>query len=72
MCLLSLVLSLGTTEKSPIHLTPAHLKCISIFFLQVEQPQVSQPFLIREVLQAFIIFVALHWTISSSSLSFLN
>mgnify|MGYP001855047757 CR=1 FL=1 len=40
--------------------------------LQAEQPQVSQPFLIWEMLQAAVIFVALCCTLSRSSLSFLN
>jgi len=41
-------------------------------FLLVEQSQVFQPFLAQQMLQALIIFMALSWTLSSSSLSFMN
>jgi len=40
--------------------------------LQAEMSQVSQPFLIHEMLQALMILVALHWTLCRSSLSFVN
>lgn len=39
---------------------------------QTEQSQVSQSYLIRDMLQSPIIFVVLHWTLPSTSLSFLN
>lgn len=41
-------------------------------FLQAEKPQVSQPFLLKRCPRPLIIWVALHWILSSSSLPFLN
>jgi len=67
-------------ESGSILLTPT---LISIFIciykvpsqpplLQAKQAQLPRPFLIREMLQSLIIFMALLWTLSSSSSSFLN
>jgi len=39
--------------------------------LQADQPQLSQPFLTGEVFHPLIIFVALLWTLSNRSMSFL-
>lgn len=43
-----------------------------LLFLQAKQSQTPQSFLIREMIYSLIIFIALHWTVSSSSLYFLN
>ena len=56
------------TDPGSIHFTPSPQPS----FFQTEQPQVSQPFLIQEMLQAPNVFVALQGTLSSIALSFLN
>ena len=66
-------------ESDPILLTPI-LKMIIIIckipcqssLLQAEWAQLPGPFLIREMLQSLLIFVTLHWTLSSSSSSSLK
>jgi len=66
-------------EFGPILLTPTLQVFLSIYkdpsqpsLLQVKQAQLPQPFLIGEMLQSPIILVALLWTLSSSSSSFLK
>lgn len=56
-------LCLLCTISSRIHPEP--------FLIQAEQSQLSQPFLIEQVLQSLSFFLAIHWTVSSKSTSFL-
>ena len=75
---LPLVLSLGITKNS-LALSSLHLHFRYLYtwmrftlepsLLQAKQSLISQPFLIGEMLQFLIIFMAAHWTLSSSSIS---
>ena len=79
LCPVPLVPALGTTEKSlaPTLLHPPSNTYMHVWdppkpsFLQAEEPQLSQPFLVTEVLHSLIIFMALHWTFSGASRSLL-
>jgi len=72
---LTLVLSLGTTEKSlapsSLHSPFRYLHKLVRYplkpFLQAKQSQVSQPFLVGDALLC-ITFMTLHWTLSSMSI----
>jgi len=66
-------------ESGPVLLTPTRKRFIGISkvpsepsLLQAEQAQLPQPLLIGEMLQSLSILLALRWTLSSSSSSFLN
>lgn len=81
MSLVPLVLLLGTSTNSPppFLLIPTFKTFVHDDQIlsqpslpQAEQPQCSQPFLIREMLQAPLIFMALRWALSSCSLFALN
>ena len=76
LCPLLLVLSLGTTEESgPILLTPTLqifiTSTFSLVFFRLNKPS-SLSFSSQDRCYSPLILVALHWTLSSSSSSFLK
>ena len=68
----SLVKSLSVFLIIPLYILKGHSEVSSDpSILQVEQPQLSQPFLIAEVFQPSDLFCGLIWTCSNRSMSFL-